>query len=225
MLLLPLLPLLLVCGAVAQPSPGPVDAVIASAISNRTFPGAVGAAGRVRLDFGDGGGDTMTRSFKGAWGGLEYAGPADVTTDTVYDIASVSKVFATTTAVALLVQLGALDLNATVAEAVGDARFGAAGGKANVTVRDCLLHQAGFNPDPAPWYWSAAFACPETLASARPAETYSCLGQVYASWLAEELATPPGVVAQYVKRRYCLCCCCYCCDAHPVATPAPTTTL
>jgi CubicO group peptidase (beta-lactamase class C family) len=65
-------------------------------------------------------------------------------------------------------------------------------GKAAISLRHCLLHNAGFAPDPVPWYWDAAFGCPNTATEA-PAEDFSCLGTlIYDSFLNETTVTPPG---------------------------------
>ena len=64
--------------------------------------------------------------------------PADP--NTVYDLASVTKVIATTTAVMLLVEGGTIDLNAPVSTYLPFPAFSA------FTVRNCLTHTAGLNP-------------------------------------------------------------------------------
>ena len=81
----------------------------------------------------------------------------DTTVDinTIYDIASLTKVVATTSAVALLYQRGILDLNTYVVDILGNKYNN--GGKESITVLHCLLHNAGYSPDPQPWYWDKSF--------------------------------------------------------------------
>ena len=63
-----------------------------------------------------------------------------MTTSTVFDLASVTKVMATTMAVMMLVDRGALQLDAPVAEYLPDFR---GGGKDGITLRHLLTHRAG----------------------------------------------------------------------------------
>jgi CubicO group peptidase (beta-lactamase class C family) len=77
--------------------------------------------------------------------------PQPMTTDTVFDLASVTKVMATTFAVMLLVDAGELDLDATVTSYLPDFRDGEepaataqrGAGKQNITLRHLLTHRAG----------------------------------------------------------------------------------
>ena len=74
-----------------------------------------------------------------------------MTTDTVFDLASVTKVMATTFAVMLLVDAGELDLDATVTSYLPDFGDGeeppatapSGAGKQNITLRHLLTHRAG----------------------------------------------------------------------------------
>ena len=112
-----------------------VEAMLSSAIAERVFPGGVLVvllAGRVAL----------ARPF----GRLTYSpeSPA-VTLDTVYDLASLTKVVVTTTLAIQLVHEAALDLDRPAAGylptlAETDSR------KAWVTVRDLLTHCSGMPP-------------------------------------------------------------------------------
>lgn len=72
-----------------------------------------------------------------------------------------------------------------------------AGGKENMTIRHCLLHNSGLSPDPVPWYWDPAFGCPNT-ADPQPREDFSCLASlIYNSLLSEAVNTPPGEAYVY----------------------------
>ena len=90
------------------------------------------------------------------------ANPAVSVSNTLWDVASLTKVVATTTAVAMLYDSGDLNLSTPLASphllgptfAAGDAQ------KLNVTVHHCLTHSAGFAPDPEPNFWDPHFGCP-----------------------------------------------------------------
>jgi len=77
--------------------------------------------------------------------------PVPMGTDTLFDLASVTKVMATTFAIMLLVDDGALDLDAPVSRYLPD--FGAAGAhggngspdKRDITLRQLLTHRAGLS--------------------------------------------------------------------------------
>ncbi|HOT51428.1 MAG TPA: serine hydrolase domain-containing protein, partial [Candidatus Hydrogenedentes bacterium] len=60
--------------------------------------------------------------------------------DTIYDLASLTKVVATTTAVLMLHEEGVLDLDAPVSEYLPVPAFG------RFTIRQCLTHTAGLHP-------------------------------------------------------------------------------
>jgi len=118
-----------------------IDAVIEEGLASHAFPGAAVAVGR-------GGALVHLRGY----GHFTYSDLDRVTAQSVYDLASLTKVVATTTAAMRLVEEGRLDLDAPVARYVP--AFGQ-NGKAAVTVRQLLAHQAGqrafhpFHQDPA----------------------------------------------------------------------------
>lgn len=78
--------------------------------------------------------------------GLRATRPQAVpmTVDTIFDLASLTKVVATTTAVMQLVERGTLDLDAPASTYWP--RFAAAGKQA-ITIRDLLTHYSGLRPD------------------------------------------------------------------------------
>jgi uncharacterized protein YbbC (DUF1343 family)/beta-glucosidase-like glycosyl hydrolase len=107
-----------------------LDKVVDDFIAQGAFPGAVVAVGhKGRLAY-----------LKG-YGHLTYDDDAPaVTTETIYDLASITKVVATTTAAMLLVDERALDLD----KPVQDFLPGFVGeGKEKVTVRNLLTHSSG----------------------------------------------------------------------------------
>lgn len=72
--------------------------------------------------------------------------PLPMTTDTVFDLASITKPVATATAVMLLVERGRLSLADKVVSLIPEF---APHGKDAVTIRDLLIHQSGLLPDNA----------------------------------------------------------------------------
>ena len=90
-------------------APAGLDAIVAAQIAVGRIPGAVIVAG-------DAQGPTW-RYVAGAR--TRGAQPEPMTMDTVFDLASLTKVIATTTAVLQLVEAGRLDLDAFVSESVG----------------------------------------------------------------------------------------------------------
>jgi CubicO group peptidase (beta-lactamase class C family) len=109
---------------------GEVEDVVRSAVSAGAFPGAVLAVGRR-------GGLVRYAGF----GRLSYdPGSPAVQTDTVYDLASVTKVVVTTTLAMILVDEGRLDLEAPVSSLIP--AF-AGGAKSEVRVRQLFTHSGG----------------------------------------------------------------------------------
>jgi uncharacterized protein YbbC (DUF1343 family)/CubicO group peptidase (beta-lactamase class C family) len=111
-----------------------IDGLIGRAIAARQMPGAVVVVGR---------GDTVV--YEKAFG-LRSVAPLTepMTLDTVFDMASLTKVVATTTAVMHLVERGAVRLTDPVASWVpGFERYG----KGQVTIRHLLTHVSGLRPD------------------------------------------------------------------------------
>ena len=112
----------------------PVDAVVNNAITQGHVPGAVvliGHQGRViyRKAFG-------SRSIEPT---LE-----PMTVDTVFDMASLTKVIATTGSVMRMVQLGQIKLNDPVSRYIPEF---AQNGKQEITIRELLTHYSGLRPD------------------------------------------------------------------------------
>ena len=107
----------------------PVARLIDDAVRRRAFPCAV-------VEVGDGAGPV----WRHAAGALSYGGDAAATPDTVFDLASLTKVLATTTVVMRLVEAGALALDEPVAGRIADWR---GSDRAAVTVADLLEHAGG----------------------------------------------------------------------------------
>ena len=114
--------------------------------------------------------------------------------DTIFDMASCSKVAATTTAVALLFGDNATALDTQVSHFLPGYE---SGGKSPITVRNCLLHNAGLPPDPTPFnYWDPKFGC---AGSPLPKEeTFGCSSRIYEALLKQTLAPGATVGGAYV---------------------------
>ena len=117
--------------AVAMPA---VDAVIEDAVREQQIPGAVLLIGH------DG-----TVIYRKAYGSRALEPGREVMTlDTVFDLASLTKVIATTIAVMQLVEQGKVRLNDPVAKYLPEF---ASNGKEDITVRQLLTHYSGLEPD------------------------------------------------------------------------------
>jgi uncharacterized protein YbbC (DUF1343 family)/CubicO group peptidase (beta-lactamase class C family) len=118
----------------ASPSFGAVDAVIEQAIQERQIPGAVlvvGHDGRV--------------IYRKAYGERALEPRREpMTLDTIFDLASLTKVIATTTVVMQLVEQGKVRLNDPVAKYLPEF---AQNGKEDITLRQLLTHYSGLEPD------------------------------------------------------------------------------
>jgi CubicO group peptidase (beta-lactamase class C family) len=111
-----------------------IDAIVEQGIADGEMPGAV---------------VLVARHGQVAW--LKAYGlrcvepePVEMTTDTVFDLASITKPVATGTSIVQLVEAGQLDLDRAVAEYIPEF---AANGKEHVTVAQLLTHQSGLIPD------------------------------------------------------------------------------
>ena len=118
-----------------------VDAVVQGSIAEGTIPGAVLIVGHD--------GQVIYRKAYGNRS-LEPRREA-MTLDTVFDLASLTKVIATTTAVMQLVEAGKVRLNDPVVKYLPEF---APNGKDDITLRQLLTHYSGLEPDldlKAPW--------------------------------------------------------------------------
>jgi uncharacterized protein YbbC (DUF1343 family)/CubicO group peptidase (beta-lactamase class C family) len=118
-----------------------VDAIIEQAVADGNIPGAVllvGHDGKV--------------VYRKAYGSRALEPKREpMTLDTIFDLASLTKVIATTTAVMQLVQQGKVRLNDPVAKYLPEF---SQNGKDDITVRQLLTHYSGLAPDidlKTPW--------------------------------------------------------------------------
>ena len=117
---------------------------------------------------------------------------ARVTDQSRYDMASCSKVMGATTAAAVLVQRGLLGLDDFVAS---DKLLGpkfASQGKGEIKIRNLLLHNAGYPPDPVPSYADVTFPCPNNKLY-HPGQNFECVPAILEDLLLnQKIVTPPG---------------------------------
>jgi len=174
-----------------------LDSILDGGIAKRAFPGAVAlVANQTHV------------LYSAARGTFVYPGDApppasfgrnpQMTLDTLFDMASVSKVMATTAAAAYLYQRGHLDLGMRVADVLPGYE---ANGKGATTVLNLLLHNAGLACDPSPGWWNfTALACPES-SKVHPKLAYTCRARCYHALLDSKLVYPIGS-----KYAYCDVC-------------------
>jgi len=144
----------------------PLDALLKDAVEKGRAPGAV-------VLVGHNGNFVYRKAF-----GYRALDPSKepMTVDTIFDMASLTKVMATTSCVMRLVQLGQVKLNDPVAKYIPEF---AHNGKDDVTVRQLLTHYSGLRPDlDLKQYWSG-------------------LEEGYNRANAEKLMDPPGSVFVY----------------------------
>ena len=113
-----------------------IDTAVSEAIARKELPGAVVLVGhRGRVVFRKAFGNRAVEPFREA-----------MTVDTVFDVASLTKVVATATSAMILIEEGRLRLSDPVVSLLPE--FGAGGGERDkVTVEHLLTHRAGFPPD------------------------------------------------------------------------------
>ncbi|WP_229491416.1 serine hydrolase [Massilia sp. HP4] len=149
-----------------------IDHAIEGAIAARKLPGAV-----YHLERG-------AARYQRGYGKLSYEEGADaVTQDTVFDVASLSKVLVTAPAVLMLAEEGSIDLEAPITRYFEQC---SGGGKEAITVRQLLTHTSG-------------------LASGLPAKP-AWQGQAAALALAcaQAVTHPPGSFFRYSDINYIL---------------------
>ncbi|BDC51012.1 hypothetical protein F183_A33280 [Bryobacterales bacterium F-183] len=111
-----------------------IDAQMQDAVATGLIPGGVVLVGQ---------GDRIL--FQKAYGKKWVTPPSEdpMTVDTIFDAASLTKVVATTTAIARLFEQGKIRLSDPVTNYLPEFQ----GGKSSITVRDLLVHFSGLRPD------------------------------------------------------------------------------
>lgn len=120
--------------AAASARLGVIDAIVQQAIRDEQIPGAIVLVGHD--------GDVIYRKAFGERSLEPQREP--MTLDTIFDLASLTKVIATTPAVMQLVQKGRIRLNDPVAKYIPEF---AENGKEEITVRELLTHHSGLPKD------------------------------------------------------------------------------
>jgi len=154
--------------AANDPSLADLDSVIEQSVAKDEIPGGVllvGSHGRI--------------VWRKAYGSRAILPKREaMTPDTIFDLASLTKVFGTTAAVMKLVEQGKVRLNDPVVRYIPElGTEGATAEKNQLTVRQLLTHTAGFAPDPTDANIPAGWAGVDPL-----------LSEIYA----EPLTAPPG---------------------------------
>jgi serine-type D-Ala-D-Ala carboxypeptidase len=171
----------------------PIDTLLEAQIANHSFPACVAAIAN----------EDGLLYFR-ALGNFTYGehppfnddNPA-VVNNSMFDMASLTKVLMTTTAVMTFYQRGELDLDTPVSDPYLLGPDYAVNGKATVTVRNLLLHNAGLPPDPTPyWYYQTEFGCPGS-SDYFPPEDFACQQKIYQAVLDQTLINPVGAVYVY----------------------------
>jgi beta-glucosidase-like glycosyl hydrolase/CubicO group peptidase (beta-lactamase class C family) len=171
-----------------------IDSIITAAIRDSAFPGAEVAVVR-----------NGAMVWNRAYGTTTYdVNAREVTTSTIFDLASLTKVIATTSAVMKLYDRGELALDDPVSKYIP--QF-ASGPKASMTIRHLLLHRGGFPPFRK--FWEMCRTQEEALDSlfatqlvARPGDStiYSDLGFMTLGKVVERIAGMP--LSDFVKREF-----------------------
>src|SRR3569832_2418379 len=136
-ILIPILVLVLAQAVFAQVSTArlsQMDGVIAEAIANKKLPGAVVLVGRKgqivwRKAYGDRAVEPMREAM---------------TPYTIFDLASLTKIVATTTSIMILVERGKLRLNDPVSLHIPELK---GEGRDRITIEQLLTHVSGYAPD------------------------------------------------------------------------------
>ncbi len=170
-----------------------LDALVVRGIRGGVAPGVAMAIGRHGVIVRERG-----------YGQLDWDPSPRVSAATLYDLASLTKVIATTTAVMILYDEGRIDLDAPVTRYLRE--WEPTGAKARVTVRDLLTHTAGL-PAWLPLYRElsgreAYYHRIGSLALEYPPGTktvYSDLGMIMVQAVVERVSGEP--IEDFVRRR------------------------
>jgi len=170
-----------------------VDSLLEAAIRQQAFPGAAVAIGR---------GQAIVW-LKG-YGHYTYHADQRITPQSIFDLASLTKVVVTTTAAMQLYEAGKLDLDAPVVRYLPE--FGQ-NGKERVTIRQLLSHTAGLAPFHP--FHRMGITSAEAVRQAILSDTliyepgtqsrYSDLGMIVLGWVIERITGQP--LDQYAKEH------------------------
>jgi len=146
-----------------------LDSIITAAIADKASPGvalAVGRNGHV--------------AYIHSYGKLDWdPSSADVTDSSLYDMASLTKVIATTTASMILEESGKLDIDRTVASYLPEFN---APDKAQITIRQLLTHRGGMEAFSDLWRTNHGRAEYLRALNARPLAYAPGTKMIYSDW-------------------------------------------
>ena len=171
-----------------------IDQAVRDGVHRGVFPGAVVVVGTR---------DTILLATGYGHLGWSARGPVPDPDSTLYDLASLTKVVATTPAIMVLVQAGKVQLDRPVQDYLPDFR---GPGKERVTVRDLLSHTSGLRAD-IPLYKDAADpAAARRLVMDEPLRwppgrrvVYSDLNAMLLGWIVE--AVSGGPLDRFVREQ------------------------
>jgi uncharacterized protein YbbC (DUF1343 family)/CubicO group peptidase (beta-lactamase class C family) len=179
--------------AAAQTLPGAadLDAVINQAIHDNRMPGAVLVVGHK--------GEIVYRKAFGNRALLPAVEP--MTVDTIFDIASLTKVVATTSAMMKLFEEGKVRINDPVTAYLPEFQ----GGHSTITVRDLMTHYSGMPPDlklvPVWNGYATGIQMALTVAPAGPPETHFVYSDINFNLVAEIVHRVSGEMVNDYSRR------------------------
>lgn len=162
-----------------------IDTVLRNAVSEKAFPAAAVVVGR--------GSNIVKRTD---YGQLTYGQSRRLNEHDVFDLASMTKVVATTTAIMQLYESGLIDLHRPVADYLPE--FGI-NGKGSVTIWDLLTHTGGLIPF-IPFYTVGIFKADEVRSrilgdslTYEPGSrsSYSDFGLITLAWMVERITGKP----------------------------------
>jgi CubicO group peptidase (beta-lactamase class C family) len=160
-----------------------VDHVVSHGVAAGGFPGATVAIGRAA-------GPAWLRGY--GHRGWDETTPQVDPSQTVYDLASLTKVVATTTAIMILYDQGKIKLDAPAARYLPQWKIGA---HAGVTVRDLLIHRSGLPPGRDLWVVAHSPAAARRAVLRTPLESppgeryvYSDLGADILGFIVEQVS-------------------------------------
>jgi SSS family transporter len=170
-----------------------IDRIVEAGIAAKKFPGAVVIAGH----------DGQIIFHKAYGNSSLIPAPEPMTEDTIFDLASLTKVLATAPAVMQLYEQGRFRLNDPVSEYLPEF---AANGKQDITIRQLLTHYSGLPPDVSlddPWEGKAeglrrAFTCTPVTAPGVQFR-YSDINFIVLGALVEKLS---GLTLDQYQKRY-----------------------
>ena len=189
---------LLICGIFAQSNKwDDVTSILNNGISASIYPGYVALVGyrNGTILYQKAGGTFVYPNDPPP--PYNYGSKPPMTMDTHFDMASITKLLATTTAILKLIEneSNIHSLFDPIAKYLG-AAF-AVNNKSSIQIINCLLHNAGFYPDPYPnWFNSKAFGCPQST-QYHPILTFDCANKIYSNTLSQPLYYQTGTQMIY----------------------------